>query len=156
MLSSEVERLLLVEEGITCDPFRFIKFVITGVPSQAFMAFDTESFDWWIRRKCKVPWLSPRSGGDGWQLEYLPFDVGLEEAQALAKLASDELKKVVAAIRKLPWGFRALVRKLKPEPAADDDGESSTTGAKSKKKTEQKSTSSKKRGKRSSQGSEKR
>ena len=56
LLSSSYMRLPTIEEGITCDPFRFIAYVITGVESKGFTQFSSEAFVWWVEGGGSSQW----------------------------------------------------------------------------------------------------
>ena len=117
ILSSSVKRLHIVEEGLTCDPMRWLTWLETGVPTKGFIPFSKEALSWWVKAGCKAPWLTQIV--KGWVVGELDFGVSRDGAKALSKVACAMLKEMIQQKDELPQGFRALIRRLDPEEEAE-------------------------------------
>ena len=123
LLSSSIERLAITEEGLTCDPMRWLQWLETGVVPKGFTKFTAADLEWWIQAKCKAPWLRKKADGTGWMLDELDFSVlTTPAAKELAKVAHKMLEQLLEEKDiVLPDGFRALIRRLDAEKATEDD-----------------------------------
>ena len=117
MLSSSVKCLPIVEEGLTCDPMRWLTWLETGVPTKGFIPFSKEALSWWVKAGCKAPWL--KQTDKGWVVGELDFSVSRDGAKALSAVACAMLKEMIQQKDALPEGFRALIRRLDPEGEAE-------------------------------------
>ena len=119
LLHSDVKRLRIYLEGLSCDPLRIISHVLTGRWTKGMTDNTQEFFKWFIDAKCKAPWIEEKDGG-GWKRSELDFDVAKSTAEVMAKFVG------------LPSGFKALVTK---DLSDEKDSESKESGGKRKVKS---------------------
>ena len=131
LLHSDVKRLRIYLEGLSCDPLRIISHVLTGRWTKGMTNNTQEFFKWFIDAKCKAPWIDEKDGG-GWKRSELDFDVAKSTAEVMAKLAHKFLKSLVNGVDGLPSGFKALVTK---DLSDEKDSESKESGGKRKVKS---------------------
>ena len=92
---------------------RCVTYTLTGVPTKGFLPFKSDSYAWFTRAGCKIPWFFQHKGG--WRKEFLYFGVSEADAKKIAKLVEASAKLVEAKVKELPSGFQALVRWLEDE-----------------------------------------